>query len=235
MRLTRRRFLAGVAATGVGLGALTGSRASRSAGVEVDTALVLAVDSSTSVDLDEFTLQMNGLAAAFRDEAVVAAALGGSTGKTAVLLLEWSNANWQRVNIPWTLLASPADCAALATEMENAPRLIYGGGTAIGSAIDFALRQFRNAPAAGRKVIDVSGDGRANLGRKPALARDAAVRAGVTVNGLAIVNEEADLVAHFEAEVIGGPGAFVIEAKDYDDFRRAIREKLLQELAAPIA
>lgn len=203
---------------------------------DVDTALVLAIDSSSSVDPDEFQLQMNGLAAAFRDPNVQAGAIAGARRKIAVTLMEWSNPGWQRVNIPWRIITSPEDAEALASEIENAPRLVDGGGTALGNAMEAAARLFRgDAPTAARRVIDVSGDGRGNMGRSVTGARDAITMLNVTINGLAIQNEEPDLGPYYEESVIGGAGAFMIDAKDYDDFRNAIRAKLLRELEAPVA
>jgi hypothetical protein len=205
-------------------------------GPDVDTALVLAIDSSSSVDPDEFQLQMQGLAAAFRDPNVQAGAIAGARRQIAVTLMEWSNPGWQRVNIPWRIIASPEDAEALATDLENAPRLIDGGGTALGNAMEAAARLFRgDAPTATRRVIDVSGDGRSNMGRSVTGARDAITMLKVTINGLAIQNEETDLGSYYEESVIGGSGAFMIDAKDYDDFRNAIRAKLLRELEAPVA
>ncbi|MFD2261332.1 DUF1194 domain-containing protein [Lacibacterium aquatile] len=216
--------------------ALLFTSGARAQGPDVDTALVLAIDSSSSVDANEFLLQMQGLAEAFRDPTVQAGALAGPKRKIAVALMEWSNPGWQRVNIPWRVLTSPDDLEQLAKDIENAPRLVDGGGTALGNAMEAAARLFRgNAPTATRRVIDVSGDGRSNMGRSVTGARDAITMLNVTINGLAIQNEEADLGSYFEESVIGGSGAFMIDAKDYEDFRRAIRAKLLRELEIPVA
>ena len=192
-------------------------------------ALCLAVDASSSVDHDEFGLMMGGLAAAFRDPAVAAAAAGGARGAAAVSVLLWSVT--QEVAVPWMLVADADGAAALAEAVDAAPRLVPPGATALGEAMRAALGLLAAFPGeAARLVIDVSGDGAGNAGIPSAPVRDAAVRAGVTVNGLAVVNEEPDLPAHYAAEVIGGPGAFVMACANYADFAEAIRRKLVREL-----
>lgn len=179
---------------------------------------------------------MNGLAAAFRDPSVIAAIAGGKTRRIAISVIEWSNPGWQKIDLPWRVLDGPESAEAFAKDLETQSRLVYGGATAIGSAIDFAVRLLRLAPVeAARQVIDVSGDGKSNEGRDPASARDSAARSGIVVNGLAIVNEEAELASYYERSVIGGPGAFAIEVADYEGFADAIRRKLLRELGTPIA
>ena len=203
----------------------------------VDLNLVLAVDSSSSVDAEEFTLQMEGIAHAFRDPALIGAIETGARQAIAVTLVEWSNAGWQRENVAWTVIRDAASARAFADQVESAPRLIYGGATSISGALRFALEQLaQTSVAAERSVIDLSGDGSHNQGAPVAEARRAALASGVTINGLAIVNEEPDLEHYYRTEVIGGPGAFVIAAKDYEDFSRAILRKLLREIeAVPVA
>ena len=196
---------------------------------DVDIALCLAVDASSSVDHDEFGLMMGGLAEAFRDPAVAAAASGGPRGAAAVSVILWSVT--QEVAVPWMLVADAAGAASLAEALDAVPRLVPPGATALGEAMRAALTSLATFPGqAARLVIDISGDGAGNAGIPSAPVRDAAVRAGVTVNGLAVVNEEPDLPAHYAAEVIGGPGAFVMECRDYADFAEAIRRKLVREL-----
>lgn len=203
---------------------------------EVDAALVLAVDSSTSVDRAEFALQMEGLTAAFRDPEVQAAITSGPHRAVAVTLMEWSDPSWQRVGIPWRILRSAEDARTLAEEIDTTPRLIDGGGTALGNALSVAVRLIQSAPVkAERKIIDISGDGAQNLGRALAPVRATALKAGITLNGLAIVNEEPDLEAYYREALIGGPGAFVLRAADYADFTQAIRQKLIRELTMPVA
>jgi hypothetical protein len=203
----------------------------------VDLKLVLAVDSSSSVDPEEFALQMAGIAEAFRAPAVQAAIEGGLHRAIAVSVIEWSNAAWQRENIGWTVIHDGASARAFADQVENAPRLIYGGATSISGALRFALKQLAASPVpAERAVIDVSGDGSHNQGAPLAEARQTVLSAGVTINGLAIINEEPDLERYYRTEVVGGPGAFALAARDYEDFAGAILRKLLREIeAVPVA
>ncbi len=208
----------------------------RAAPPEVDALLVLAIDSSSSVDRAEFALQMEGLAAAFRNGEVHAAITSGPKHSVAVALMEWSDPNWQRVGVPWRILRSAGDALKLADEIDTTPRLIDGGGTALGNALSVAVRMIQSAPIkAERKIIDISGDGAQNLGRALAPVRATALKAGITLNGLAIVNEEPDLEDYYRAALIGGPESFVLRAANYEDFTQAIRQKLIRELSVPIA
>ncbi len=203
----------------------------RKAGMEkVDLALCLAVDASSSVDYDEFGLMLGGYAAAFRDESVQAAIIAGPRGAVAICMMQWSGRGAQAVALPWTRLDSPAAAAAFAAAVENSPRLVPAGATALGEGMAAGLALLGTLPAeATRLVMDVSGDGRNNQGRPPGPVRDIGVAAGVTINALAVLNEEPDLLDHYRAEVIGGPGSFAMHTPDYASFAEAIREKLLRE------
>ena len=198
----------------------------------VDIALCLAVDVSASVDFDEFGLMVGGTAAAFQDAAVQAACTAGPRGAVAVAMLFWSGANAPpEVAVPWTRVDSAAAAEALAQAMLAAPRLPQPGATALGEGMVAALALLARGPAdATRLVLDVSGDGRHNQGRPPGPVRDVGVAAGVTINALAVVNEEPDLLAHYVAEVVGGPGSFALECPDYAAFAEAIGDKLRREL-----
>ncbi|MFN6956667.1 MAG: DUF1194 domain-containing protein [Acetobacteraceae bacterium] len=199
---------------------------------KVDLALCLAVDASSSVNFDEFGLMLGGYAAAFRDESVIAALMAGPRGAIAAAMLLWSGAGAQAVAVPWTRLEGEATARAFAEALDNAPRLVPAGATALGEGMAAGLALLAACPAeATRLVMDVSGDGRHNQGRPPAPVRDIGVAAGVTINALAVLDEEPDLLEHYRAEVIGGPGAFAMEAPDYAAFAVAIREKLLREIA----
>lgn len=201
----------------------------------VDVALCLAMDCSASVDFDEFSLMAGGTAAALRDPDVLAAATSGPRGAAAVCLLLWSGVGAQDVAVGWTRLDGPDSAAGLAEAIENAPRLPPPGATALGEGMAAGLALLGRVPAAAtRLVLDVSGDGRHNAGRPPGPVRDLAVAAGITVNGLAILNEEPDLLAHYAAEVIGGPGSFAMSCADYVDFAEAILRKLRRELGPPL-
>ncbi len=197
----------------------------------VDVALVLAIDSSSSVDRDEFTLQMQGLAEAFRDPDVQARLVAGPHGAVAVAVLEWSNADWQEVSVDWRVIASEADAEALAADLVDAPRRIWGGATAIGAALARAAQLLAAAPVtASRQVIDLSGDGAPSDARRLARERQRLAAAGITVNGLAILDDDPTLPELFRRDVALGPGSFVIVATGYPDFARAMRMKLLREL-----
>ena len=209
--------------------ALTG--APRASAAEVDLQLVLAIDSSSSVSMDEYYLQLEGYAAAFRHPDLHKAIASGSRQAIAVTLFEWSGARRQTINFPWRRLSDAAALEGFAAELAVAPRLVLGGETAIGYAIDFALDLFSSSEFAGaRRVIDVSGDGASNQGRPVTAARDDALFQGVVVNGLAVLNEEPDVDAFYARYVIGGPGAFVVAARDYTDFADAILKKLIREI-----
>ncbi|KAA2213757.1 DUF1194 domain-containing protein [Teichococcus oryzae] len=195
----------------------------------VDLALCLAVDVSASVDFAEFGLMIGGLAGAFREADIAQACAAGPRGAVAVAVLFWSSA--QEVAVPWMRVDGAAAAAALADAIENAPRLPQPGVTALGPGMAAGLALLARCPAqAARLVLDVSGDGAHNRGRAPGGVRDIGVAAGVTLNALAVLNEEPGLLAHFEAEVIGGPGAFAMSCADYVDFADAIRRKLRREI-----
>jgi hypothetical protein len=200
--------------------------------VAVDLALVLAVDGSSSVDDGEFRLQMQGYADAFRNPRVVQAATTGLQRRIAVTLVQWSNLHDQRQVVPWTVVGDAAGAMALADAIQAAPRAVPAGSTSISGAIDFSARLLRDAArhAATRRVIDVSGDGLNNMGRQPSAARDAAVAAGIAINGLAITTEVPALDIYYEDNVIGGPGAFALATDSFAKFPEAILKKLLREI-----
>ena len=199
--------------------------------MQVDLELVLAVDCSYSVSEAEFALQMGGIATAFRDPEVLEAIADATPRGVAVSLVQWSGRNQQRQVVPWTHVADAEAVKALADDIERTPRAVPEGPTGLGEAIDFSIRLLLGSGFEGaRRVIDVSGDGRRNTGVDPAHARDRALALGITVNGLAIVNEDPALDAYYRARVIGGVNAFVLTATDYGDFARAMRLKLLTEI-----
>jgi hypothetical protein len=202
----------------------------------VQLELVLALDVSLSVSDEEFALQLHGLAEAFRSEAVVAAIRAAGDHGIAVLLLQWSDRAQQEIAVDWTAVRNATDARALADRIARAPRT-YSGGTAIGRALETAIPLFRNNGFEGdRRVIDLSGDGIDNRGPLPPKIRDAAVAAGITVNALAILNEDPYLDMYYERNVIGGMGAFVMTAVDYRDFAVAIVRKLIREISdQPVA
>ncbi len=200
----------------------------------VDLELVLALDCSSSVVRKEFTLQVEGLAAAFEDPTVIQAIAARPEG-IAVQVMQWSGPEQQAVALEWRLVAGADGVRALAEEVRNLPRLIGYGGTAIGNALDFAGRQFADNGVTGRRrTVDLSGDGAASAGSAPGSAAARLVAEGVAVNGLAISNDEPDLAEYYRTQVIGGPGAFVIKADDFADFAQAMQAKLVREIGLPL-
>ncbi|MEQ9331135.1 DUF1194 domain-containing protein [Thalassobaculum sp.] len=199
--------------------------------VPVDLELILAIDSSDSVDGREYALQVGGLAAAFRDPTVHQAIGDGPLGSIAVAVVEWSGRYQQIVQIPWTRLDGAAAAVAFAEQIDRLRRAFDEGVTSISGALDFAAEQFAgNGFVAARRVIDISSDGVQNQGRRIDLAREATLARDVTINALVILNEMPDLEEYFSERVIGGFGAFVIVANDYPDYPEAIRRKLLREI-----
>jgi hypothetical protein len=203
-----------------------------SAATPVAVQLVLAVDASGSVSQDRFELQREGYAAAFRSAAVLQAIRSTSTGSIAVAMMQWTGPTLHVVAVDWSLIDDAASAERFAAAIQAAPRVLYSGGTSISGAIDFARGMLARAPYQGqRQVIDVSGDGANNRGRPAEDARDAAVDAGIAINGLPILTLEPDLADYYRQSVIGGPGAFVIAANSYEEFAAAVRTKLVTEIA----
>ncbi len=198
-----------------------------------DLQLVLAVDASGSVDQVRFELQKRGYVAAFRHARVLQAIRAGPNRAIAVTMVQWTGPALQVQVVGWALVGDEESAATFADAIERAPRQLFGGGTSISGAIDHAATLFATSPfQASRRVIDVSGDGANNRGRSVTLARDAAVAAGIGINGLPILALEPDLDRYYYENVIGGPGAFVIAAQNYETFADAILKKLIAEIAA---
>ncbi|MCZ8312158.1 MAG: DUF1194 domain-containing protein [Magnetospirillum sp.] len=234
---TRRAFLAGSLAAAAS-SALADPQTANTDPIRpfgaptADLALVLAVDCSRSIDGQEYRLQAEGYAAAFRHARARRAILGGPTRRIAVAMTQWGGQFAQTQTLGWTLLDTEPAIDAFAARLEGQPRLVSDDATAIGAAIDHAVRVLAECPfAAARRTIDVSGDGRNNQGRFPRFARDDAVAAGVGINGLPILTDETNLAAVYRSEVIGGPGAFVVPARNSASFADAIVHKLAAEIA----
>lgn len=197
----------------------------------VDIELVIAVDSSTSVDFDEFNLQVRGLAAAFRDPTVVAAVADGPRGAISVAVFEWADPASQMLAVPWTVIDGPATANAFARRLDGMTRQVPRGGTSIAGALAFASDLFQKNPHPGdHQVIDLTADGRNNQGPAVDQLRDLLVARGITINGMVILNDDAVLDRYFEDQVIGGSDAFVEAAADYTDYAKAIRRKLIREI-----
>ncbi len=203
----------------------------RPAGTTVDVALVLAVDVSNSVDWWEYELQRDGLSHAIKDEGVLQAIRAGSNGRIAIAVVQWSGKRTRRLAVNWTVLSDQASAQAFARVIKFMPREFSGDTTHISGALAYATELLAEMPfTAIRKVIDVSGDGPENVVDNPQAMRDKAVAAGITVNGLAIENVESALRDHYRDFVIGGPGAFVLPIKRYEDFAAAMKKKLIREI-----
>jgi hypothetical protein len=199
---------------------------------QVDVNLVLAVDASGSVSEDRFELQKQGYVAAFRSPKVLAAIRAGDHQAISVSMVQWTGPTLHVVVVPWMTVRDQRSALALAAAIEGAPRRIFGGGTSLSGAIDYSVLMLTASPTtATRQVIDISGDGSNNIGRLPTQARDEAVKLGIRINGLPILTVEPDLEAYYRQNVIGGPGAFVIAARNYDQFADAILRKLIAEIS----
>jgi Ca-activated chloride channel homolog len=202
----------------------------------VDLALVLAVDGSASVTYDEFNLMAGGMAAALREPAMIRGLIGGPAHASEAALLLWSGVGAHDVIQDWSRIASVADARAFADAVDNMPRSVPAGETAIGEALLTALEMLARTPdKASRQVVNVIGDGRSNAGIPPGPIRDRMATMGITINGLCILHEEPDLLESYTKEVIGGPGAFAVTCKDYAQFGAAMRRKLSREVGVPIA
>jgi hypothetical protein len=200
-------------------------------GRAVDLELALLVDVSASVSDEEYRLQMGGLATAFRSPVVIDAIRSSARKGIAVSVIQWADGANQRVAVDWMLLRGEADALWLAARIASAPRLIHGGHTALGSALAFARREIESNGFVGlRRVIDLSGDGRTNDGRPLHSAREEVLDHGITINGLAILNELPLLDQYFRDYLIGGAGAFFMVAQDYVDFAQAMTNKLVREI-----
>jgi hypothetical protein len=197
----------------------------------VDLALVLAVDVSGSVNTERFELQRQGYAHAFASREVLDAIIAGPHQAISVTLVEWSGANHQQQVIGWTLIQDADSAQAFGSAIAETPRA-FADWTSISAAIDYAAQLFKDVDAEPlRRVIDISGDGINNNGRDLALARDDALAAGITINGLPILSEYPTLDAYYRENVVGGPGSFTAVAHDFNDFSSAILGKLIREIA----
>lgn len=215
---------------GCGLTAALVWAATAQAAEPVDTALVLAVDVSLSVDDGRYRLQKEGIAAAFETQAVLDAIRSGPRQAIEVAVEEYSDPDRQIPVVPWTRVATAGDAAALARRI-RAVRRSSQGLTGVADALLAARDLLAAAPApASRRVVDISSDGMSNIGTPITAARDALVGDGITINGLPILSEEPWLETYYREYVIGGPDAFVVVAEDPSSFAAAMRRKLAREL-----
>lgn len=195
-----------------------------------DTALLLSIDVSNSVDVAEYRLQIDGLADALRDPEIAEAMVRGNV---AVAVMQWSGEDKQTVSLPWRQIKTTFEAESFSREARAMDRAFILSDTAPAEAIYFALDMFRDAPDCRRRVIDVSGDGTANAGRDTAAARQTAQRAGVTINGIAIEGLGVAITSFFQRQLITRDG-FVITARTHRDYPPAIRRKLIRELTQPL-
>lgn len=196
--------------------------------------LILAVDVSGSIDSREFSLQTNGLADAFENPSLVAA-IGEMEGGVLVTMTHWSGSTRHRRMTGWHRLSDAPSMARFAAEARSTERAWRNYSTAVGEALVHAARVSATAPeTCKRRVIDVSGDGVSNEGRAPSTVSGTLAARGYTINGLVIRGADPDPVAHYRAQVIAGPGAFVEIAADFADYPRAILRKLLREIDQPL-
>jgi Protein of unknown function (DUF1194) len=205
----------------------------------VDVELVIAVDVSYSMDLDELAVQREGYAQAIVSKEFLQAMKPGPNGKVAVTYFEWSASSDQKIIIPWRMIDGPEAADAVANEIMKTP-VRRGSRTSISGAINFAMPLFDENPYRGlRRVIDISGDGPNNNGDPVTGAHDAALEKGIIINGLPIMVKEPsystmdidNLDWYYEDCVIGGPGSFVVSIRDRDNFKEAIQTKLVLEVA----
>jgi len=211
---------------------------------DVDLALVLVTDVSRSIDDSEFKLEKDGYAAAFTSPEVVHAIQGGPVGAIAVAYVEFASSFEVRSVLDWTVIRDAASAQAFADKLAGAPRSFWGR-TAISSGVDRAVQLLaESGVTTPRRMIDVCGDGTNNAGREVSEARDDAVKAGITINGLAIINDHpvswtfahvqppGGLASYYRENVTGGPGSFVLEVHDFHTFGEAMTRKLVTEIAA---
>lgn len=191
-----------------------------------DTALILTIDVSNSVDPAEYRLQIDGMADALQDPEIVQAMIRGNV---AIAVVQWSGADKQEISIPWRQVRTALDAVQLSEDARLMPRAFVLSDTAPAEAIYFALRLFETAPTCIRQVIDISGDGTPNSGRDTEAARNTAERSGVTINGIAIESLGLAISTFFQRQVITRDG-FVITARTHRDYPDAIRRKIIREL-----
>ncbi len=221
-----------------------GAVPARAAPPPVDVALVLVTDVSRSIDDGEYDLEKHGYAAAFTDQRVINAVTGGMIGAIAVSYVEFAGEGQVKTVLDWTTIHDTASARGFADRLLAAPRSFWGR-TAISGGIDHAMQMFAEAPITpSHRMIDVCGDGTNNAGRDITAARDDAVAGGVTINGLAIINERpvywafqhvqppGGLDNYYRQNVTGGPGSFVLVVRDFQSFQEAMTRKLVSEIAS---
>jgi hypothetical protein len=214
----------------------TASATAQAQDVPVDLELVLATDVSASIDEDEAAFQRAGYLAALTNPHVVATIRGGVLGRIAVTYVEW--AGTQRTVVGWTVIEDKASAGAFALALRSAT-LSSGTTTSISGALDYAASLFdANGFEGTRRVIDISGDGRSQVGRPLSYARTDVLARGITINALPMMHRDEDgqivnpgLDIYYSQNVVGGPGSFMVPAHGLDSFPEAILKKLIIEIA----
>lgn len=210
------------------------------ASIEVDLQLVLAVDVSRSIDEVEAELQRRGYVEALTHDRVMDAVLSGEHRRIALTYVEWAGTHYQTVVIDWTLIDTRAAIRRFAEKLSEAPRQSQSW-TAVGAALAFSAQRYESSGyVSKRRVIDVSGDGRTNDGPPAELVRDKLVGQGIVINGLPVMMNRTNfgrppdllLDKYYEENVIGGMGSFMIVAATFDDFGKAVRNKLIREISS---
>jgi hypothetical protein len=231
--------VAGIAAPNPNAHSVAQSPADKQGAPTVDVELILAVDVSYSMDMDELAIQREGYAQAIISKEFLQALKSLPNGRISITYFEWAASSDQKIIIPWRVIDGPETADAVANEIMKTP-IRRASRTSISGAIYFALPLFDENPYHGlRRVIDISGDGPNNNGAPVIGAREAALEKGITINGLPIMVKEPsystmdidNLDWYYEDCVIGGPGSFVVSIKDREKFKEAIRTKLLLEVA----
>lgn len=197
-----------------------------------ETALLLAIDVSGSIDAGDYALQTQGLAAALEDPEVTDALV---KGQVALAVVQWSGTEEQALVLPWQRMLTETDVTRFAKRAATAPRAFSGSDTAVGQGLRFSTTQFAAVPDCLRKVIDISGDGQENAGFTDARARREALDAGIMINAIAIEEPgpASPITSYFRTWIIT-PGGFVVTARGLGDYPETLRLKLLRELTKPV-
>ena len=197
-----------------------------------EVALLLAIDVSGSVDRGEYRLQVDGLAAALRDPEVAEAL---QLAQAALSVVQWSGAGMQSVSLPWRRMLGPDATGGFAARAEALTRAYTGADTAVGEALAFSAEHFGEVEDCRRKVIDISGDGPQNAGGQLGPLRGQAVEAGIEINAIAIEDMGQALpITEFYRRYVITRNGFVMTARGLGDYPRALREKILREVARPL-
>lgn len=241
MRIQRSIFVVLVLLAAVA--SLTNAQAQGAKAEKVDLELILAVDISGSIDYAEAQLQRKGYLQALTDPRIIKIITSGERRKISISYIEWAGAHYQKVLAPWMVIRDLASAKAFVASVSKNP-VTTERWTSISTAIDFSVRHFDKNPHKGkRRVIDISGDGKNNNGNFLTPARDRAVKAGIVINGLPIMNNRPnpwgmtppkDLDRYYFENVIGGPGSFIVVARGFKSFGDAVKSKLAREIAGTL-